>query len=65
VKTSFQMLFIDRLAKITDDPVIQGADPVNIIGVGSHEDCRNRAACIDEASAEFDPESSQACGRRR
>ena len=48
------MLFINRLAKVTDDPFIQCADPVSVIGVGSHEDCRNRAACIDEASIEFD-----------
>ncbi len=37
------MLFINRLAKVADDPIVQGADPVNIIRVGSHEDCRNRA----------------------
>ena len=43
VKASFQMLFIDRLAKVADDPIGQGADPVNIIGVGSHQDCRNHA----------------------
>ena len=48
------MLFINRLAKVADDPIVQGADPVNIIGVGSHEDCRNRAPCIDEVSVEFD-----------
>jgi hypothetical protein len=49
------MLFINRLTKVTDDPVIQGAGPVNIIGVGSHEDCRNRVARSDEASVEFAP----------
>ena len=49
------MLFINRLTKITDDPVIQDAGPVNIIGVGSHEDCRNRVARSDEASVEFAP----------
>jgi hypothetical protein len=30
------MLFIDRLAKITDHPLVQGAGPVNVIGIGSH-----------------------------
>jgi hypothetical protein len=54
VKAPFQMLFINRLAKVADDPIVQGADPVDIIGVGSHEDCRNRAPCIDEVSVEFD-----------
>jgi hypothetical protein len=48
------MLFINRLAKVADDPIVQGPDPVDIIGVGSHEDCRNRAPCIDEASVEFE-----------
>jgi len=28
------MLFINRLAKIAGDPIVQGADLVNIIGVG-------------------------------
>jgi hypothetical protein len=28
------MLFIDRLAKVADDPIVQGADPVNINGGG-------------------------------
>ena len=48
------MLFINRLAKVADDPIVQGSDPVDIIGVGSHEDCRNREARSDEASVEFD-----------
>src|SRR6185312_837549 len=29
VKAPVQTLFIDRLAKVADDPVVQGADPVN------------------------------------
>jgi hypothetical protein len=49
------MLFIHWLTKVTHDPVIQGAGLVKIIGVGSHEDGRNRQALIDEASVEFDP----------
>ena len=54
MKAPFQMLFIDRLAKVADDPIVQGADPVNIIGVGSHENCRNRAPRLAEVSVEFD-----------
>jgi hypothetical protein len=49
------MLFIDWLTKVTDDPIVQDAGPINIIWVRSHEDCRNRPARIDEASVEFDP----------
>src|SRR6476646_10684191 len=50
VKASFQMLFINRLAKVTDDAVVQGADPVSIIGVCGHEDCRNSVLCVDEGA---------------
>jgi hypothetical protein len=49
------MLFIDWLTKVTDDPVIQGAGPVNVIGIGSHKDCRNRVPCFEQASVELDP----------
>jgi len=54
-KTAYQMLIIHWLTKVTDDPVVQGASPINVIGVGSHEDCRNRMPCIDQAFIEFDP----------
>ena len=47
VEAPFQMLFIKRLAKVADDPIVQGAGMVNVIGVGSHEDCRNHTSCID------------------
>ena len=53
-KTPFQMLFIHWLAKVTDDPVIQGAGPLNVSGVGSHQDCRNRVTRPDEVSMECD-----------
>ena len=54
VKATFQMLFINRLAEVADDPTAQSADPVSIIRVGGHEDCRNRTPCIDEVLVEFD-----------
>jgi hypothetical protein len=54
-KTPYEILFIHWLTKVTDDPVVQGgARAVNIIGVGSHENCGNRAPCIDEVLVEFD-----------
>jgi hypothetical protein len=52
------MLVIHWLTKVTDDPVVQGAGPINIIGIGSHEDCRNRMPCIDQVLVEFDPGTS-------
>jgi hypothetical protein len=33
VKAPFQMLFINGFAKVADDPIIQGADPVRIWAV--------------------------------
>ena len=54
-KTPYQMLFINRLTEVTNDPIVQGAGPVNVIGVGSNEDRRNRVPCIDEVSVEFEP----------
>ena len=53
--TPYQTLVIHWLTKITDDPVVQGAGPINIIRIGGHEDCRNRMPCIDQALVEFDP----------
>ena len=49
------MLFIDWLAKVSEDPVFQGSGSVNIIWKGRHQDCWNRVARIHEASIEFNP----------
>src|SRR6266496_2544091 len=54
-KTPYQMLLINRLTKVTNDPIVQGAGAVNVVGVGSNENCRNRVARSDEASVEFAP----------
>ena len=54
MKTPCQMLFIDWLTKITDDPVVEGARAVNVIGVVGHEDCRNRMSRIEEVFVELD-----------
>ena len=53
-KTAYQMLIIHWLRKVTDYPAVQGTGPINIIGIGSHKDCRNRMPCIDHAFVEFD-----------
>src|SRR5260221_8911403 len=53
MKTPYQMLLIDWLTKITDDPIAQGARPVKVIGVGSHEHCRNRMPRLDEVFVEL------------
>ncbi|MET0639332.1 MAG: hypothetical protein ABWZ19_04860, partial [Hyphomicrobium sp.] len=41
-KTPYQMLLINRLTKVTNDPIVQDAGAVNVVGVGSNENCRNR-----------------------
>src|SRR6266436_4280519 len=48
------MLLINWLTKVTNDPVVQGASPVNVIGVGSNEDRRNGVPDFDEVSVELD-----------
>ena len=53
-KTPYQMLLINRLAKITNDPIVQGAGAFNVVGVGSHENCRNRVSGLDEVSVQLD-----------
>jgi hypothetical protein len=55
MKTPYQISFIKWLAKVTNDPIVQGPSPVNVIRVGRHEDRRNRVPRLDEVSVEFDP----------
>ena len=46
-------------------PHRSGRGPVNVVGVGSNEDRRNRVTRLDEVSVELDARSSQAYGRQR
>jgi hypothetical protein len=48
------MFLINRLTKITNDLIVQGTGPVDVIGVSSHENCWNRMARLEEASVELD-----------
>jgi hypothetical protein len=54
VKALYQKRFINRLAEITDDPIVQGSGSVDVIWVSCHENCWNRVACIDEVSVELE-----------
>jgi len=49
------MLFVYRLAQVADDPVVQGASLVNVIGESGHENCRDRVARVDQVSIELQP----------
>jgi hypothetical protein len=48
------MLLINWLTKVTNDAIIQGASPINVIGIGSNEDCRNGVPHLYEMLVEFD-----------
>jgi hypothetical protein len=40
-KTAHEMILIQGFAKVTNDPILQGARADVVIGVGRHEDRRN------------------------
>ena len=48
------MLLI-KLTKVVNDPVVEGAGAVNVVGVGSYEDRRNRVTGLDEVFMEHEP----------
>ena len=50
----YQMLLINRLGKVTNDSVVQGAGPNDVIGVCSNEDRRNGVPRSDEVAVELD-----------
>jgi hypothetical protein len=52
------MLLINGLAKVANDPIVQSAGPDVVIGIGRHEDRRNRIPRINEVSIEFEGERS-------
>src|SRR3954453_1788337 len=52
-ETPHKVHLINGLAKITNNPFVQGANSPAVITVGSHEDRRNRKTRIDEVSVEL------------
>jgi hypothetical protein len=48
------MLLINRLGTVTNDSIVQSAGPDVVIGMGRHEDRRNRIPRIDEVSIELE-----------
>jgi len=49
------MLLINWFPKVTNHPVLQRAGPDDVVGVGRHEDHRNRVPGVDDVSVELDP----------
>jgi len=54
MKTLQQIVFFERLMKITDHPVLQGTGSGVIIGVGRNQNRRNRTPPTDQAPMELD-----------
>ena len=53
MKTRQQMLLVNRFRKIANDSILQGAVPNLIIGMGCHEDRRNRMPRSDQMSVKL------------
>ena len=53
-KTPHEMLLVNGFAKVANDSIVQGAGPDVVIGIGRHEDRRNRIPRIDEVSIELE-----------
>jgi hypothetical protein len=49
------MLIINRLAKVTNNSIVQRAGSISVIGIGSNEDRGNRVPGIDEVPVKFYP----------
>jgi signal transduction histidine kinase len=49
-----QTRLVNGLSKVADDPIVERAGPVGVVGVGSDEDRRNRVPGIDEVPVEVD-----------
>jgi hypothetical protein len=54
MKAACEALLVNGFAKVTNDPVVQGPGPVDIIGVGCNEDRRNCVARIEKVSVELE-----------
>jgi hypothetical protein len=53
MNTPSEIFLVDRLLQVPDHAIRQSASPVNVVGVGSREDCRNRVARFNQVSREL------------
>ncbi len=53
-ETPHEMLLINGLAKVTNDPILQSAGADVVIWIGRHKDRRNCIPRIDEVSVELE-----------
>ena len=54
-EASQQTRLVNGLPKVADDPIVERAGPVGVVGIGRDEDRRNRVSGIDEMSVEVGP----------
>src|SRR6202035_1439505 len=47
-----QTRLVNGLSKVADDPIVECAGPVGVVGVGSDEDRRNRVSRLAEVAVE-------------
>jgi hypothetical protein len=52
-KAALEMVVIDRLAKVANDPIIESTPPDDLVRVCGNDDRRHRVSRIDEMSVEL------------
>jgi|SRR5215469_1215433 len=52
-EAAFEMLIIDRLAEVTNDPILESTPPDDLVRVCGNDDRGNRVSRIDEMSVEL------------
>ena len=58
-KAAFEMFVVDRLGKVTNDSISQGAPPDDFVRVCGNQDGRNRVARLREMPVEFNSSHSR------
>src|SRR5262249_57720971 len=52
-EAAFEIVVIDRLAKVANDPIIESTPPDDLVRVCGNDDRGHRVSCIDEMSVEL------------
>ena len=53
MEAAFEMVVIDRLAEVTNDPILESTPPDDLVRVCGNDDRGHRVSCIDEMSVEL------------
>ena len=52
-EAAFEMVVIDRLTEVTNDPILESTPPDDLVRVCGNDDREHRVSCIDEMSVEL------------